>query len=232
MNDKLPAQSQPTPAKASAEAATTPAAASGGSAKAPPAPAIPADVLEKIKHAYGLDEEDWRAVLPFFESRVAELKPDRASLYLKALEIAVCDKDLLEYAAHHGRIPRLARELAIREIVKPGFMEVGIGARSYRTLSSMGKPEEHAVYATIDGEAMSLTIDNNPENEAVLEAAALAKLEQLKLSDKGVLTKAFELKLEPLEKIQRQMALIQARRDQLLDSYLRESALSADRRAA
>ena len=230
---------QPTEATTAVAAATiepdvpaqapAPVARTAGSSTLPKPGRIPLQIRKKIEAAYAWQEDDWPEIETFFEARVAELKPDRDSLYLKALEIACCDKDLLHYNAHAGRLLRLARGQAVREILKPGYSEMAFGGRSYGKLDPMKGSDAYSVHhVMIDGEINSLEDHNDPEIEAILEGAAVAKLKSMGLSDKGIATKAFELRLEPLQAIQRQMALTQARRDQLLASYIRESAIAGE----
>jgi hypothetical protein len=223
------AHEPPAPTESPTRAAA-PLAPAGG----PAAPGvIPLSVRKKIEHAYGWDEDDWWELQPFFEARILELQPDADSLYLKALEIAVCDRDLMHASAHAGRVQKLARGEAVREILKPGYSQMAFGGRGYGKLNSTVDPaalDVHTVW--IDGKVYPLGETNDPEVEAELEQAARAKLKRLGLSDKAILTQAFEMKLDTLHAIQRQQALHQARREQLLESYWRERAISGDVRPA
>jgi hypothetical protein len=194
---------------------------------------IPLSVRKKIEFAYAWDEDDWWELQPFFEARILELKPDADSLFLKALEIAVCDRDLMHASAHAGRVQQLARGEAVCEILKPGYSQMAFGGRSYGKLNSTVDPAALDVHSvSIDGKSYPLGETNDPEVEAELEQAARAKLKRLGLSDKAIKTKAFEMKLDTLHAIQRQQALNQARREQLLESYWRESAIAGDVRPA
>jgi hypothetical protein len=235
-----PPQEPPAPPESPTRAAAAVTAAGGPQPAAPvaaksetgsPATAsvIPLSVRRKIEYAYAWDEDDWWELQPFFEARILELKPDADSLYLKALEIAVCDRDLMHASAHAGRVQKLARGEAVREILKPGYSEMAFGGRSYGKLNSTTDPAALDVHAvSIDGKSYPLSESNDPELETALEQAALAKLKRADLGDKGIKSKAFEMKLDTLHAIQRQQALNQARREQLLESYWRESALSGD----
>lgn len=196
-----------------------------GPAPGAPPPGIPASVVKKIRLAYGFADEDWQDIEPFFQARVTELQPQRDSQYLKALEIAHCDRDLLEHQAHADRVLALAEEDAVREILKPGYSQHALGSPGYVKIADSMSDRVRAISTiVVEGESYELDDYDDPKLRADLKRLAIEKLKTLGLGPRALKTKAMELRQNELDKIHRRISLLQARRDLVVASYLRESA--------
>jgi hypothetical protein len=214
----------PAPAAASAPGPAPAGAPAPIAAPQKLAPPVPSAVLARITQAYDLEEAAWRTLAPFFESRIGELQPQRDSQYLKALEIAHCDRELLDHQGHADRVLTLAERQAVREILKPGYAQHAFGGPAYGRLDASKNSDVRDVHDyVVDEVTYSLHNELDPEGEAELKAFALQKLKLLGLGHSGLKTKAMEMRGPELDSIHRRISLLQARRDLLVESYIYEA---------
>lgn len=173
---------------------------------------LPKDIEDLIRGTFDAHDTDWSTLQFYIAAALEEMQPVVIVEYLDTVNFAHLLRQRFELIAHQGRLQRLQRALAVRDVLRPGYAKAVLeGAHLRPRDQDKAHPLDNGVI--INERFISLDEQGNGEDEALLEKRALEILQQQGSGPKALETLAYRLALPELNDVAKQLALVEARLD-------------------